>query len=458
MLKLLKLRKEKKEKELKLKELREKMKYFKKRGEELEAALKEAETEDDIALVEQDIEALEQEKGENGDLEGSAKQLEEEVAELEREIAETEERGSAAVNNQPEGNPTPNAIREREVNITMPFRKRYAELSFVEREQLVGREEVRSFLADVRQLLGTQNRAVNGTDVTIPAVLVDMIRPEVYENSKLIKYVNARGVKGQARETILGLPPEGIWMEMDEELSELEFGIYLAEVDGYKVGGFIPIPNYLLEDSDIALLNEIMRYIGVAIAYALDKAIVKGKGTKQPLGIITRLEQSSKPEGYPKTMPEWEDLRETHIIEASGPDITGKQLFKELIIAFGKCYSKYSLNQGKVFVMNEETKSNLMAKLVEYDSSGTIVASLKDTMPILGGTIEIGDYMDDGEILGGYFKPYLLAERAGTKIATSEHVRFIEDETVVKGTARYDGTPVIAESWVLFKLNFEDSE
>ena len=43
---------------------------------------------------------------------------------------------------------------------------------------------------------------------------------------------------------------------------------------------------------------------------------------------------------------------------------------------------------------------------------------------------------------------YLLAERAGAQFATSDQVRFIEDQTVFKGTARYDGLPVIADGFV----------
>ena len=47
---------------------------------------------------------------------------------------------------------------------------------------------------------------------------------------------------------------------------------------------------------------------------------------------------------------------------------------------------------------------------------------------------------------------YLLAERAGTQLTQSEHARFIEDQTVFKGTARYDGKPVIPEAFGVMSL------
>ena len=55
-------------------------------------------------------------------------------------------------------------------------------------------------------------------------------------------------------------------------------------------------------------------------------------------------------------------------------------------------------------------------------------------------------------IIAGYFDLYILAERAGQKFASSEHVRFLQDQTVFKGTARYDGAPAIAEAFVVIAI------
>ena len=74
-------------------------------------------------------------------------------------------------------------------------------------------------------------------------------------------------------------------------------------------------------------------------------------------------------------------------------------------------------------------------------------------MPVIGGPIEELSFIPENLIIGGYFEDYLLAERAGEKFATSEHVRFLADQTVIKGTARYDGTPAIAEAFVAIGIN-----
>jgi hypothetical protein len=103
--------------------------------------------------------------------------------------------------------------------------------------------------------------------------------------------------------------------------------------------------------------------------------------------------------------------------------------------------------------MNETTHTKLLAAAVTINAAGAIVAGVGNTMPVLGGDIEILDFVPDNVIVGGYFDLYLLAERAGAKFATSEHVRFLQDQTVFKGTARYDGVPVIAEAFVAIGIN-----
>ena len=87
---------------------------------------------------------------------------------------------------------------------------------------------------------------------------------------------------------------------------------------------------------------------------------------------------------------------------------------------------------------------------MSFNASGAIVSAAGGTMPVVGGDILVfsDDIMPDDTILGGYGDLYLLAERAGMAIASSDIPLFLQDQTVVKGVARYDGTPVIPEAFV----------
>ncbi len=107
---------------------------------------------------------------------------------------------------------------------------------------------------------------------------------------------------------------------------------------------------------------------------------------------------------------------------------------------------------GLVWIMNKKTHMELMVQSMDKNMNAAIVAGIGTQMPIVGGDIVELKFIPDGNIAFGYLDMYLLAERDGTQIGQSEHVRFLDDQTVFKGTARYDGEPVIAEAFGLMSI------
>lgn len=132
-------------------------------------------------------------------------------------------------------------------------------------------------------------------------MLLDLIRENVFEYSKLVNRVRLRSISGEARQTIAGTVPEAVWTEMCANLNELSFAFNQVTIDGYKVGGYVALCNAILQDSYLDMAAEIVTMLGQAVGFALDKAILYGKGAagKMPLGIVTRLAQTQKPSDYP---------------------------------------------------------------------------------------------------------------------------------------------------------------
>ena len=284
----------------------------------------------------------------------------------------------------------------------------------------------------------------------IPTVMLGLIKENILKYSKLLKHINSKPLSGKSRQTIMGVIPEAIWTEMVGKLNELELGFGAVEVDGYKVGGFIPVSNAVLEDNDINLATEIISALGQAIGLALDKAILYGTGTKMPLGILTRLAQTEEPAKYPKDGRKWKNLSVSNILPVTGK--TDAALFKDIVKASGAAKGEYSKG-AKFWAMNEATRTTLLANAMSINAAGAITAGVDVTMPVVGCAIEVLNFIPDNVILGGYGDLYLLVERAGTSIEQSKEARFIEDQTVFKGTARYDGLPVIAEGFVAIGIN-----
>lgn len=415
-------------------ELEKRSAEFETRNAELEQAIEEAETDEERSVVNENIEQFEADK----------KAYDEEKTALEEEI-----RGLEADLDALEKETVTEPKEERKEIKPMETRK-FFNMTSQERDAFFVREDVQNYLNEVRTAI-KEKRALTNVGLTIPEVMLGIIRENILEYSKLYKHVNVRVVNGEGRMVVMGTIPEAVWTDCCANLNELDLAFNDVEVDCWKVGGFFAVCNANIEDSDIDLASELLTAIGQAIGLALDKAILYGTGTRMPLGVMTRLVQTSAPADYPATARAWADLH-TSNIKSIAAGTEDADLIKELVLASGAAKSKYSRGE-KVWVMNELTYTTLIANALTINAAGGIVAGINGEMPVVGGIIEVLDFVPDNVIIGGYFDLYLLAERAGTRFATSEHVRFIQDQTVLKGTARYDGQPAIAEGFVAIGLN-----
>jgi len=411
---------------------------------QLAAAIEEAETDEERAVVEESVNAHENAVAETTEAKGN---LEREIGEIESELA-AEEAAQEITPTEPAPVEAP-AETERKDNTVMNKRTFFG-MTTAERNEFFAREDVKEFLQRVRDLKGEQ-RAVTGGSLLIPEVIVGLIKENIMDYSKLLRHVNLKTVSGTARQVVAGAIPEAVWTEACGKINELSLNFYDEEVDGYKVGGYIAICNALLADNDVNLATEVIESLGQAIGYALDKAILYGTNTKMPLGIVTRLVQTSEPADYPTNRRPWVDLH-TSNVKTIANTVHGADLYSALVLNTGAAKGKYSRGV-KTWVMNEATYTRLISEAVNFNGAGAIVAGIDGTMPIVGGDIEVLDFVQDDVIIGGYFDLYLLAERAGTAITQSEHAQFIEDNTVFKGTARYDGSPIIDEAFVAIGIN-----
>ena len=416
---------------------------LKTREAELEKAIAETETDEERSAVEEEIAKFEADKAEN---DAAKAQIEETIAGLETELADEE---AAQETPAPAAEPVAEPVTE-ERSVINTMTKRFFNLSAVERDAMFAREDVKSYLSEVRSCI-REKRALQNVGLTIPEIFLGLIRENIENYSKLYKHVTVRRLSGDGRVVVMGTIPEAIWTDCCANLNELDLKFNDEEFACWKVGGYYAVCNANLEDSDVDLAAEILTALGQAIGLALDKAILYGTGTRMPQGIVTRLVQTEKPASYSTTARDWVDLHTSNIKPINSSGMTAAQLFSAIVTDFGAAKGKYSRGE-KVWVMNESTYTELTAAAVSLNAAGAIVSGIGATMPVVGGIIEVLDFIPDHVIIAGYFDLYTLAERAGAKFATSEHVRFLSDQTVMKGTARYDGKPVIAEGFVVMSL------
>lgn len=454
MLKVLMLRRSADAKKAELAELEHKDADFLTREAELETAINEVEpgNAEQEEAVNAEIEKFEADKTAH---EEAKQQLSADIEGIEAEIAEIERNAPVPPAPEKKTNKTERGDMHMDINIrSLPMTRRaFDALPVEQRNTIIAQDDVKTFLGQLRGMRG-QSRAVTGAELTIPVVFLELISENMFRYSKLLNRVRIRYVNGQARQTIAGTVPEAVWTEMCGAINELNFVFNQVTLDGYKVAGYVPVCNSLLDDNDINLASWIVEMLSESIGYAMDKAILYGKGSasRMPLGIVTRLAQKNAPSDYPANAPAWTDLHETNILQIGGADVTGAEFWSALMTATGATYTRY--NRGTMFwAMNSKTYAALKSKLITFTATGDIVANLFGSLPIVTGDIDILEFIPDGDIIGGYGDLYLLAMRSGMMIESSYEVQFLQDNTVFRAKQRADGMPVIPGAFVAININ-----
>ena len=433
----------------KLTEKRAEEKRLKTRAAGLDAQLEAVEDEIPAELEQQIQEvakSLDTVATEISDLESVIADLDNEIAEIDNEIGDS-------------SNPSSNRSRDGPVSASgarFRCRSRCFE-NRTQRDAFYAGGSVKDFLQRVRSLASVGTRSARGAELTIPTEILDILRDNLNQYSKLITKVRLRTVSGHARQNIIGKIPEGIWMEMAGALNNLEFRISDVETDGFKVGGFIPIDNYILQDSDVALGEEILYMLGQSIGYALDKAIVFGLGpsSKMPVGIMTRLGQTQQPTYWGDNQGDWTDLHSSNILKLNLAAVEGVAFFVPFLSACAKAKPTFSTD-GKIWIMNDLTRQDLQIRALAFNSNAALMSGMENTMPVIGGEIVTLEFMPNHMVVGGYAGEYLLAERDGGTFGSSDAPLFLQDKTVFKGTARYDGQPISGEAFV--GLTYDNTE
>lgn len=416
-----------------------------KRESEIVTAIEEASTDEERAAVEEMADQFDQDKTA---FESEVKENTEKIDDLEKEVNQMETELSDLEDDQKRSVPPPpaDAVKAPAKTTkktktggkrTMFKTRSLRALSIMERDEMIARDDVKEFLTTIRSAVA-QNRGITGGAYTIPRVIVDLIREDIIEYSKLYKHCRVKALSGDGRVIIMGASPEAFWEECCDPIYELEQSISKVDIDCFKVAGFFPLCNALIEDSDIDLLDEVMVSILAAIGLALDKAIIYGTGVKMPTGVVTAIDDDDA-------------LKLTNEITISAAKSVGVDLFKELIKATAVIANIYARG-AKTWVMNETTYTTIKVEGLSVNAAGAIVSGIDDTMPVAGGDIEVLNFIPDNNIVVGYFELYILGERKGMTVDTSEHVRFIQDQTVIRGRARYDGKPAVVKAFAVIGI------
>ena len=426
---------------------------FAAREADLERDIADAQTDEERSVVSAAVDAFEQERSTNA---AEIARVQQAIDAINDEIRSLEDAQTPPTASQPDNDP--GATNHKRSVQPMPIidtEHRWFGLSYQQRDALLAQDSTKEFLQRFRQLRAQQNSAT-GAELGIPTEFMQILRDLTYQNSKLWPYIHSESIRGNARQNIVGTGAEAVWSEMLANINEITLDFTQLEMDGYMLAGYMAISNAVLQDdSDLQLLTSILNAMGEANARAMDKAIVYGTGKKMPVGFITRLAASAKPDWWNNDQGDFSDLHSSHILKLDIDSTSGAAFFATLIESLGIADPKYS--DGRVFwVMNRKTHIKLMAKALAFDASAALAAGINNTFPIIGGDIVELEFMADNDIAGGFGSLMRMVEREGMSIASSDIPLFLRNMTVFRSIGRYDGKPARGEAFVL--VNFHNTQ
>ena len=431
-----------KEKRASLEELIKRRDAFNERVNQLREALDEATAKEDIDKINEDISALEAEKGET-DYDAEVDKLNGEIEQLERELDEINGKAKQPATAAPE------TERKNERMTTMNHRSIFYKLSEERQQAFIQNAEVREFLDGFRARL---NRSVVNGDINVPEVMLSMVSENIDSYSKLLPLFKVEILTGDGIIPISGIAPEGIWVEATAGFKEVNINFMETRLGNNKVTAFCSVPNSWIEDSDIDLAAHIIDMLGKGIGKALDRAFIYGTGNNMPLGIVTRLAQTVKPDNWNARGVEWKDLHTSNILKYDLASKSGQAFFKNLAQVAGILDDTYT-NGDLVWCMSNRTKMDIVSNAIAFDSSAALASKVSDEMPVIGGKIEKLPFLAYGDIVIGFRDMYGVGERKGIAVGQSGHIKFLDDQTVFAAKARYDGKPILGESFAIFNIN-----
>ncbi len=396
-LKQLILNKKINERSAKITELRADETKLKDEEKELETALDEAETDEDVKTVEESADELEKKIKENAD---EIAKLEKEKADLEKELAEIEDE-------QPKSDEDKDKENGEQRKMAKQINTRNANEVMTIRESLTI-EEVRSFYQGIANAM-QEKRSLTGAEKVVPLEVIDRIESKLGDYSTLLQEVTVEKIGGTGRAVIAGDIPQAIWFEIGKTaLDELDDALEGVEFDGFGLGGYVAVPNIIIENSLINLAGHIEDRLAKSIAKALDNAILNGTGVKQPLGVINSAPIANK-------------------VDSTG-EITD-------LIAKLATVDTDGTGGEVIAVMNRATYySKIVPKTLAVAANGVLTGSY--ALPF---RVVLSAFATDNQIIFGDFKQFLLAQRSEIRVESSTEVQFTSDNTVFKGVGFYDG-------------------
>lgn len=225
------------------------------------------------------------------------------------------------------------------------------------------------------------------------------------------------------------------WKSEAEEKPDTKAAFEQLEFTAHKLIGLIYLTDELIADSAINIINFITGLFTRAFQYEMERVIIRGNGTSQPLGIVSDPGINFVARQTANAI-EFDDI--------VNMDTSLDENFRNLTwitrkTVIGAIRKLKDTNDQPIF--HSDYHNTLMQGTNPPSLFGYPIMQTRNC-PALYST---------GDLILGDLSMYILAMRQELNIAQSTDVRFIYDETAYRFVARLDGKPAVSEAFSVLK-------
>ena len=219
----------------------------------------------------------------------------------------------------------------------------------------------------------------------------------------------------------------GYWVEEAGSYTAAEPDFAQFQLVAKKLTGYTQASNELAQDSAIALESLLTGMFGDAIRFYEENAFLNGDGAGEPIGILNSdaLISVAKETGQAATTIVYENI---------------VNMYARMLP---------SSHKNAVWIAHPDILPQLMTMALTVGTGGSAIfvnnASADVPMNIFGRPVFFTEHAQTlgtvGDIYYADLSYYVIGDRQGITIASSDHYRFANGETVWRFTERLDGAP-----------------
>ncbi len=225
------------------------------------------------------------------------------------------------------------------------------------------------------------------------------------------------------------------WQQEGVALNQVQPAFGTVSLTSKKLTGFTEVTNELLADSAISVDTLLTSLFRQAMAWFLNKAIIRGSGVGEPLGLLNALDSNS-------VGPVLSVAKETNQVAAT-------LVYANIVKMWSRLYPMW--RPRSIWLANPDVQPQLqqlaltvgVAGSAAYLPANGLAGQPFETLfgrPILY-TEHCSTIGTQGDIILGDFTQYLIGDRQQMTMAVSEHYAFNTDQTAFRLTQRLDGKP-----------------